>query len=297
LAHSCVCAVPPCVAPSPLRCPLYFHSYQRIHTFYPVTPIRSYIHVTFVSICSNMRKRYRSPASAVGRPCHDHTRPSLYADLYPARGRRNSSPSGYHSKRRRFSRGSADNFPSPEYHYPVEEHRNSSPTEDVSKRRQFNQGEVDTRPSPEYLYPAGERCNSSPSKHAAKSRHFSQGSDVFFPNYPHPSDASWRGPPPSAEIRPEKSTSGEERRCGQRLFGNLTSALSRSQTDIAQKTREGRREQIELRQKAKLKADTFLWESDRQRKRRAARHEMTDDTAKAFLERDAVGFFPFYSDL
>ncbi|KAJ5525262.1 pinin/SDK/memA/ protein conserved region-domain-containing protein [Penicillium frequentans] len=340
-----------------------------------------------------MRKRYRSPASAVGRPRHDHNRQSLYPDLYPARGRRNSSPSEHAAKRRRFSRERAHSRPSSEYHYSTEEHHNSFSAEDVPNRRQSSQGSADTRPLSEYQYPARGRRNSSPSEYAAthrrfsqasanihssigyhypaegnrnsspseytvkrrqssqekaeihpsseydysaeeqrssspsaytakdrqfsqgnadirssseyhypveehrkstasyqavKRRKFSQGSDVFFPNQPHHSDASWRGPPPSEETRPEKSTSGEERQRGQRLFGNLTNALSRKQTDIAQKTREGRREQIELRQQAKLKADTFLWESDRQRKRRTERHMMTEDTAKAFLERDAM---------
>lgn len=310
-----------------------------------------------------MRKRYRSPASAIGRHCHDHTRPSLYPDLYPARGRRNPSPSEPAAKRRRFSPERADSRSSLQYHYPTEEYQHSSPAEDFLKHRQSSQGSADTRslseyqyparkrrkislskyaavrrrssqgsanihPSTEYHYPAEEHLNYSPSEYtvkhrrfsqgktdihpsseypypveearkptasdeAVKRRNFGQGSDVFFPNQPHHSDASWRGPPPSEETRPEKSTSGEERQRGQRLFGNLTNALSRKQTDIAQKTREGRREQIELRQQAKLKAGSFLWESNRQRKRRAERHKMTEDTAKAFRERDAVSFFLF----
>ncbi|KAJ5785381.1 pinin/SDK/memA/ protein conserved region-domain-containing protein [Penicillium pulvis] len=340
-----------------------------------------------------MRKRYRSPASAVGRPRHDHTRPSLYPDLYPARGRRNSflsehaakrhrfspkradcrsspryhypteeyhnsspaenvlkrrqssqgsvhthplseyqypergrhnsSPSEYAVSHRQFGQGSANIHPSIEYQYPAEEHRNSSPSEYTAKHRRFIQGKAATHPSSEYDYQAEEYRHSSPSEYTAKHRRFSQenadihpspeyhypveerrrptasdqavkrrkfrqGSDVFFPNQPHPSDASWRGPPPSEETRPEKPTSGEERQRGQRLFSNLTNALSRKQTDIAQKTREGRREQIELRQQAKLKADTFLWESNRQRKRRTERHEMAEDMAKAFRERDAM---------
>ncbi|KAJ5993494.1 pinin/SDK/memA/ protein conserved region-domain-containing protein [Penicillium sp. IBT 35674x] len=268
-----------------------------------------------------MRKRYISPASAVGRPRHGHTRPSLYPDLYPARERRTSSehpakrrrfsperadsrplseyqypargrrsfcPFEYAAAHRRSSQGSANIHPSIEYHYPADEHRSSSPSKYTAKRRRFSQGSADIHPSPEYHYPVEEHRKSNPSDHAAKRRRFRQESDVFFPNKPHPSDASWRGPPPSEETRPEKSTSGEERQRGQRLFGNLTNALSRKPTDISQKAREGRREQIESRQQAKLKAESFLWESNRQKKKRTERHEMTEDTAKAFLERDAM---------
>lgn len=224
-------------------------------TFRPVAPLRSYCRVTCALSCSSMGSNRRLPASAVGRPRHDRTRPALYPDLYPAEERRRASPNKQDSECHQLSQGSTDTCPSPELHSSAEEHRNSSPAEEVPQRSQFG-----------------------------------RGGDVFFPNKPHHSDASWRGPPPLEETRPKEFSNREDRQRGQRLFGNVTGALARDQTDIAQQTREARRKQIELRQKAKLKAETFLWESNRQRKRRTERHEMNEDSAKAFLERDAVSF-------
>ncbi|KAJ6095997.1 hypothetical protein N7486_006743 [Penicillium sp. IBT 16267x] len=198
----------------------------------------------------------------------------------------------------------ASNRSSPEYKYPAKSRR-TSPSEHISKRRQISQEHAsvvarprtaNARSPPAYLWPA-ERRNSPPTEHIPQRHQFSHGSDVIFPNKSHHSDLSWRGPPPSEEERPEKSASGEERRRGQRLFGNLSNVLSRNQTTIAQKSREGRREHIDKRQQAKLKANTFSWESDSERKRRTERREIIEDTGKAFLERDAVGSSPFFSVL
>ncbi|KAJ5650378.1 pinin/SDK/memA/ protein conserved region-domain-containing protein [Penicillium longicatenatum] len=164
-----------------------------------------------------MRKRYRSPASAAGRPRHDNT-----------------------------------------------------------------------RPSPEYLYPAGEARKSSTTELTPKRHETAQELDPFIRNNPRPTDPSWRGPPPLEETRPKELASGEDRRRGQRLFGNLKSAPSQKQANTAQTSRDSRREHIDRRQQAKLKADTFFWNSDYARERRAERREMDTDKVQAILERDAM---------